>query len=589
MSDQKNISFEILSYQPDRWLIATYFEERELKDVTLLEGIQSIKRSLAEKVNVPPTLLFFESLVERKRIDDKIKVIFEIIRKKVKGGRSVVRTEPYTSPEGYIIPEMRALIDLYYVDPFDNPITYDKILEEIMRSKVDESLIDFDELEETFEQVVLDHSFHKDYLLAEGEPPDIGPSAEIEYTFSAENVEAKINKLMGVTKVYKDDLLCTVQPALPGAEAGYDIFGKRIDPLPGNPAELIAGNGTRVTLDGTSCFATEDGVTVVTRQDIKRNDPVYNFERTVTTVKIAVEPIRIVDGSSVTDLETEEHLEIRGSLRENARVISKGKVFIDGEVSAGSVVESVDGMVVTGAITGSAMNTTGDFHAGGNIFSSELQSGETLEVRGIVTDSILRGKSVVINEAHGSKIYAVQKVDIGKIAAGTSSGGDGFTRIQVEAKEFFEKTMDQNYRSMEVSTESLRRILELIGPDLAEQIGVKPANTILLQFVASEKRISRRSYSTSELRAFKKLIETAEPLTKMIDTKKEIIEEYRRKIAEAGPDASIVRIRQKITAPTEVTVGDQRINLREDDVPSEISYNKNPNSKVPTITKISSS
>lgn len=116
------------------------------------------------------------------------------------------------------------------------------------------------------------------------------------------------------------------------------------------------------------------------------------------------------------------------------------------------------------------------------------------------------------------------------------------------------------------------KILDLLGPGLAEDVGVKPAHVILLRFIAMEKKRGGKTYTREQITAIKRLIEAAEPLTDQIDTKRKIIDEYKKKISQSGEGKSIVKIRETIEAPVEIMMGDQKTILKRGDHPKTITY-----------------
>ncbi len=580
-SSEKGL-FNIISYRADRWLIETVFHDQELDEETMLERFREIKNDLSHQVNVPPALLFFANLIEKKRISNGYKVKFDIIRKRVKGGRPVIKTQAIVSPQGIIFPNMKATIDLFYVDPFDNQIKVENLTEIIEKSIIQKELVRFEQLKETFEILLKDQQPQPDFLLAEGKLPDIGEDSEIEFMFNAEQIESKMNKLMGATKVFSGDLLCSLQPPKYGKEKGYDITGKVIPPLSGTPVELVSGNHTRLSEDGLACYALNDGVAIIERETITKEDR-HGFKRPHIIFKISIEPLRIVDGATVTELITDDHLEVSGKLAKGAKIISKGKILIDGEVSDGSRIESKDNLYITGKILNSVITSVRDLTAEGDVEQCKLSSEEMLKLKGKAILSDLRGRIVIAKEVQASNVKAIEKVEIGKIAALEKTDKSKITKIEVEAKEFFIKQVDDNTEIIQKAARSLFQILELLGPDLAEQVGSLPASIILLRFIGQEKRRGREQFTRDQIDAIKRLVETAEPLSHYIDAKQKIIEDYKKRIERTGSGKSIVKIKEKISSDVEVTIGDQIIKLEKSITPLEISYNPDQTSTIPFI------
>ncbi len=449
MSPENNI-YKIVSFHQTRWMVETQFKIEEIEENTLLDRIRLIKEGVSKEANVPVPLLVYKDIVKRKGPEDTLIATLEIVREKVEGGKLDVTFEDIETPEGIKFPKMKAFIDLFIVDPFDNEITREMIDKVIQKAKVASNLIDKEELDAAFRKIQGTHQPIKKFKLAEGKMPEIGQPAEAEFAFHMDEVETKMSKVMGATKVYDGDLLCSIVFQKKGANSGYNTLMESLPPMEGTPIELIEGDGTVVSIDGSSCNATRDGIVSFERSKVQRNDA-NGFERSIHQLKITVEPIRVLDGASIKELTTTEHVEIRGSLAKGAKIVTKGNVFIDGEIGEGADVRSQKNLMVTGEIKGSNVNTDGSLFAEGDVSKSVLRTRGVLELRGKVSDSELAGEVVKVNEVSGTAINAEQIVNIGKVTKAGADSKRKITTVSVGAKEFLKKKVEDDEQFMKTA------------------------------------------------------------------------------------------------------------------------------------------
>ncbi len=123
----------------------------------------------------------------------------------------------------------------------------------------------------------------------------------------------------------------------------------------------------------------------------------------------------------------------------------------------------------------------------------------------------------------------------------------------------------------------------MIGPELTALIGKKPARVILLQFIAREKKRGRPPFSIQELDALRTLLESIEPLSEIIKVKEKAIRSHQRKMQKAGSEKSMVLIRERIEAPMDVTLGDQKTELKQSDKSVHLTFNEEEGATMPNM------
>ncbi|MDP8286677.1 MAG: FapA family protein, partial [Candidatus Electryonea clarkiae] len=456
---------------------------------------------------------------------------------------------------------MKAVVDLFITDQFDNEVDINMVRLAIEKFKFRIENVDYDALENAIKQVQLDHQPMKGYILSQGTMPDIGESAEIEFSFSQEQVDSQMNKLMGATKVFKDDLLCSISSPTKGEFPGKDIFNKVIPPLLGTSVELKTGKGVVQSLD-QSCISECDGIVKVKKEWVQRND-VMGFERKVFHVEIDVEPIRIVKGSEIDSLTTTDHVEIQGPLKAGAKIMTSGSIFVDGAVNDGANIRSMKELVVTGEVFNSDLNADGSITVDNNVAGSTVRSNEDIDIKGLAANSTVSGRDIKIDEVLNSTIEAEEGVTINRVSGLETGDPSKRTRIRVGVADFMQNKIDSDKELIESSRESLKRLTGLLGEKLAADIGVKPVQTILIKFVSQEKKKGHPPYSQEQLQSIRTLIESIEPLMMLIQEKNESLDVQREKMKNIDKSKGVVLIKEKVTVPIDIEIGGEKTTIED--------------------------
>lgn len=153
-----------------------------------------------------------------------------------------------TMEEGYYIPKMKALIDFYYVDQFDNLLEFDRLEKLIKENQINESRLKMEVLREAYDQMMQDQKPVRNLLIAEGIAPEIGAPGKIEFTYDKSQEDPSFRQIGGMAKVSVDDPLCHIESQGVGAESGVNVLGETLPPLPGVSIELekLRGFGFRM-------------------------------------------------------------------------------------------------------------------------------------------------------------------------------------------------------------------------------------------------------------------------------------------------------------------------------------------------------
>jgi hypothetical protein len=243
-------------------------------------------------------------------------------------------------------------------------------------------------------------SYNEAILVAKGIQKVDGDDAVIEYRF---------DKAMDVEE---GEVLATKRPPTPG-RPGKAVTGKIVMARDGKDIPFPAGKNTRVSKDGSKLIATTSGYVTSIGGKVSV-EPVYkvkadvgplkgdiNFSGTVVIegnvrgigVKAAGDLVigGLVDGAS---------LEAGGNIRIRGGITGKGRVVANGDVS-------------TEFVKDSTLLTKGNITVDKDVFSSKIEAGGKIAVRGLIVGGRVRAREEIAARAIGSYTETETILEVG--------------------------------------------------------------------------------------------------------------------------------------------------------------------------------
>jgi len=263
-------------------------------------------------------------------------------------------------------------------------------------------------------------------LLAEGAPPAAGRDAVLFYHFNRrsaltpkllENGDVDFKNLENIPIVRAGDTLITKLPSENGS-TGRDVFGEEIKPDPGRDEKLRPGTNTRVSPDGNSVIAAQEG-------------HVFYAGGTVH-----VEEIYYVDGDvdyGVGNIDFIGIVVVNGSVREGFSIKARGNILVNGGVE-GARLESERGSIrIRLGVQG---RNRAELFAARNVYakfilSSTVRAGGDVSVQeAIMHSDIEAGQRVLAEGAKGSIIGGITRAQ--DVISARTLGSDAQTRTILE-------------------------------------------------------------------------------------------------------------------------------------------------------------
>jgi len=570
-SETTNDSVEILAQTDDLWKVKIQFPYPEATDQDVIDRIRQVKEDIARQYEVPSELLEFRELLGKTRTDQGIAATVILGKITVGQGKPEIRLHPQETPRGELIQDMIAELDIYYLDERKQVITSRRIEWELKKHNISPGLVDMQAITKALEKTIRRKSFVKKLVIARGRLPSIGQDAELEYTFytdpkSAESLEEyRIGR-----KVRARDVICQKSPPKRGKESGCDVRGIKIPPIGGLDFDLVAGEGTKLSIDENRLTALRDGVPVMTRTT-RQIYTLAGTRRVPQKITVGVKTLVELNAEDIISIAIDESIEVTGNLKEGTRIETSGELFLGGNVEKDSSLNAKDNVYIEGLVKGGEINSDSSVFTSKSVRNATVAAGDDVTVGGTVENSKLSACNVSAHEIIGSQVQAGQKVQITKV--GNNSMGRR-TTIRIGREDFYTRKIEADKEVINNLKENLERINTLFGKDVLENIGGGNQQQILVGFIKELHRRGHSDLGESTIRSFKQLLSSINPLQDVIGEKSEQLNNLEKKASDENSRKPVIVVREKILDPIEVSIKDKIVTIQPTKSASALSLTK---------------
>lgn len=551
LSDETEI--EIINQASDLWKVRIFFPSLEASDYEMVGRMREAKRMISLRTGLPVESLELRRLLEKRETPQGVIAIVLIGVTQIGRGKPEVILKPIQTPYGHLFGDMIALVNIHYLDEFNHPITADRVLNELKKQGVDLDLCDLPLIRKTVDGIHHQKNSVVGLEIARGEIPAIGVDAELEYTFLTDPESAEsLSEYRIQRKVREKDVICQKIPPRDGTKTGFNVRGEKLSPIRGLDFALIAGEGTKLSRDGCSLTALRAGVAILSRKT-RRIYTIAGEKIVPDQIEVVVKPIIELNAADIVNLVIEESVEILGDLKSGSVVRSKGEIFLEGNIEDGSNISSRENILVEGKITGSEISADKSVYGEKGIQDSNIAAGENVSIKGKAVNSTIIGSKVRIDEAQGSKIIAGSKVTLNR-TSGDSSGRK--TTIRIGRKDFYQKKLEMHQNTIRTMKESLKRIRDLFGPGIVNQLDGANYQQLLIQYIKTLRQKGRSTLDNETIQALRELLQSINPLQDVILEKVSEIDSLTEKAQDEAIRKPVVVVREKIQQPIEIAINE---------------------------------
>ncbi len=284
--------------------------------------------------------------------------------------------------------------------------------------------IDTRAIEKIFEK----RQFDQPVVIARGTKPVPGTNGYVKYTFDMEQISGRPKELDSGRVDHKElslfvfvapgHVLADLIPPKQGV-AGTTIYGEEIPTEDGCPAELVAGENTALSEDGSKLLSQAEGY--------------ISVEGNLVSVK----PSMLIAGDvsyETGNINSPIGVTVQGNILSGFRVHSKDSVNVAGLVEAAQIVSELD-IAINGGVEGKGKGTLqahgeirvqflndvkvscgGSLYSAGSIYHSRVQSNESVLAEGAhghIAEGIVRAEDSIEAEQIGSEMGVKTRIELG--------------------------------------------------------------------------------------------------------------------------------------------------------------------------------
>lgn len=390
------------------------------------------------------------------------------------------------------------------------------------------------------EQILLflkERLYCTDYVLAEGDAPQLGHDATITYYFPTdvtlkpkknEDGSVDYHELGTISHVRAGDLLASLTPEDPG-KSGRNVFGQEIKPPNVKKLKLSFGHNITLSEDGTKIYSDITGHASLVDDKVFVSD-IYEVPADVD--------------NSIGNIDYQGNVYVRGNVKGGFRIMAHGDIIVDGVVEDASL-QAGGQIIVKRGIHG---KMKGVLQAAGNVVCKFIENATVISGGYIEADAILHSQVSAATEilVSGKKGFITGGViRAGSLVEATTIGSEmgAATRIEVG----MDPAKKERYNEIQKNMLQLNRDLEQLKPILTTYSQKLSAGEVL----------------------GKDKVQYVQQLAVLVQSKQkelgEFQEEYERLHLEITQSSDArVKVRKSIYSGVTVGISDVSITLREE-------------------------
>lgn len=553
MSEEK--PFHIRTDDKDIYHVEVILESTQSELEALSKLLKSVKEEISERYGVPQARLKYRKILDKKVSPEGVVATLEISCDSLSSGKPVLKFCSAALPNGQSIDNMILMADVFPFDENGKKITKENLLATLKANNVGEEYIDFDAVSQSVNLAVGKGEIVEDALLARGVNPEFGVDARLEFSFEINPDRGALKQFLASRKANKGDVLCTKHARIIGRKPGSNLFGETVNPISGWDFQLIAGNGTRLSSDGSKIYADQDGVAIVRQDETKISALAYSksFPR---EVQLRIDPVRTVESTKTVEIITKDSVEIQGSLKKNSNIITEGEVYVLGDVEPDAKIHAQDDIIVEGNVERGSLVSSKNIFAGGKVTESTLSAKGVVRVEGTVNNSRVYAENIEIDKIVGSTLVAAKRVVVRTVEQDEK---DILSEIRVGIKGYQQMKIEENNEFLDYLNDDVMKMKSFFGNEIVDDLSYANTELMLLKFAKSASKSG--GLSKDQWDASKKLIESIPSLKIMIGEKKIENLDLVKKLETDEELPGEVFIKEKFDCPVSIQINSVRTDV----------------------------
>ena len=546
--------FNISTNDQETFRVEVVLESAQSELEILSKLLKNIKDEISRQFRVPVSRLKYQRIIDKKVSPDGIKTSLELFLQKESKGKPVLKFCSMSLANGQTIDNMILMADVHPQDEDGSEYTREKLRAVMSETGIIDRFIIDSVLEDIITKLSDTRQTVEDMVLAKGLLPEIGEDSRLEFKFSIHPDKSSVKQFTGSRKAKPGDVLCVKHPRKTGSAPGVDLFGNELKPISGRDFNLIAGNGTKLSSDGSKIIADIEGVAVVKKDD-KKVSSLGLSQAFPREVQLRIDPLTVIESSRTVEIVTKDSVEIQGSLKRNSNIISEGDVFVLGEVENDSKIHSTGGIYVEGNVNSGSLISSKEIFAGGAVTDSTLSAKGMVRVEGALRNSNIYGENVEVDRLINSTVVAAKQIVVRSIEADEAGL---LSEIQVGIKQYQTMKVKENEEFLDYLKDDLGKMKGFFGEKMVGDVSYANLEMILLKVA---KKLSKQNMDTEKWEATKKLLESVPSLKMMIVEKHQENEELKERIEKQEEMPGVVIVKEKIECPVRIEINSIRTDM----------------------------
>jgi len=517
---------QIKALTPSTWQVMIHLPKQEVSDEQLVEMFRTVKTKIAGDFNLPLNLLHYKDIV-RKELNSSLSRISLIMERfDLPQGDPVVRLKSIKADDGIEYKNMILELDLYPLTKAGTVPQYAEIEALIKEAGVSFEFINVKVIERSLQKLESASKPMKNIVIGRGKLPGSSEDGRLEYCCQIKSLGSK--GYIGVEKVESGRLLCKKIPAVKSRKTGRNLFGKNLASR--NPQDYFftAGDGAKLSNDGTEIYACRSGL-------FRVKDTTSEPFPLITGLTFSLENLSEIDGSKPVNLILEKPVEINGGLKSGSNVISDYEVIINGDVESGANIQTASNIVINGDIIGAEITGTDSINAD-NVNRSRLVAEGKLIIKGTAASSHLSGKEVFIHKLIECTVVASDKLVLQEVLF---NEGNSISKLKVGLQNQLRDVAAGNRKFLEFAENNLKNLSKVFGEQIIAEAETSNLPQMLLKHLKNLRLSGSETITLEKRQALTDLLQVIPTLKNLSAEKRNSIRAAEIRMNETEIEAEI--------------------------------------------------
>jgi len=474
------------------WRVRMLFPNHRSDEIP--EQLRQIKQELAQSFGVADHRLEYIGLISKKRTHGGFLVEMQIRRQDAPTGAIRLRFEPERAPDGTEFTDMKAVVDLFPLDEFEQALTFEGVEQKLKGEGVEMGLVDWHMVRDLVDSCVDRQVPILDQVIAKGVVPDVGIASRTYYRWFPQSDSAAVTAWLGLRAVDSGEELVEISVPVSGMKAGRNVLGRELSPRRGAVTRLQAGHGVMSGNVERKLIARDRGLLVLRRiyTDRRTKD---SPNETPTILEAEVLRIRAIESGAADEQRWDETVWISGDLNPGARIFVNGDCVIDGDVPENCEVSVSNSLRIWGSVYNAAITTGAHCCVHGDMEDTFCEIGLTAQVIGAAKNCNIYAREILAENLEGGLAEAFAP-------PATTNGAIHFNR---------EKFLAEQRSAGEDTLANLRRQItrlnEIFGPEILQQVTSDTVQIHLLRWLRQQKNSGAAQFSHPQVQELRTLLE----------------------------------------------------------------------------------